>query len=302
MIPSYPKFKKLKFTDKNDINKFTKKYTPSSDYNFAGLWSYNTNENIEISILNGNLVMKSFDYITLEPFYSFIGTTNSIQTAEELIKNAKKNNISPVLKLILDETIKSMPKNNNFIIKEDVDNHDYVLSVKDLSEFKGKKYYDKRNLVNRFKKCYPNHTVKELDLKSANAKKQILNIFYDWEKTRKKQREETKHELIALKRLIDKQSYLNLRSLGIFIDSKLISFTIKELLHDNYSIIHFEKNNIEFDGVSSFLRQESAKYLASLGYEYINFEQDLGIEGLRKAKKLWRPVFFVKKYTISSKN
>jgi hypothetical protein len=40
------------------------------------------------------------------------------------------------------------------------------------------------------------------------------------------------------------------------------------------------------------------KKLRALGCEFINFEQDMGIAGLKQAKRLWRPVKYLKKYTI----
>ena len=43
---------------------------------------------------------------------------------------------------------------------------------------------------------------------------------------------------------------------------------------------------------------QTAKALSEQGYEYMNIEQDLGIAGLRKAKKFFGPVAMLRKYTV----
>jgi hypothetical protein len=92
---------------------------------------------------------------------------------------------------------------------------------------------------------------------------------------------------------------LKLLSYGIFIDGQLEAFTINELLPSKYAITHFTKADPTKVGVFEFLYHELAKQLHAKGAFYLNREQDLGLEGLRAAKMSWRPIKFLKKYTIS---
>ena|SRR2546425_11671494 len=85
---------------------------------------------------------------------------------------------------------------------------------------------------------------------------------------------------------------------GLFDGSRLIGFSIQEQVHNGYVIGHFGKAAKNYVGLNQFLENECAKICAQ-GSTYLNNEQDLGIEGLRRAKSLWRPLFFLKKYTIS---
>ncbi len=299
MIPSFPEFKKLELTDKEDIEKITWNYPPYSDFNFVSMYSYNTSEKIEISILNGNLVLLFEDYIDGSPFFTFFGENNITETIEILVNEAEKKGITKKLSLIPEFSVLPILENKEFVITEDPDNHDYILSIQELSEFAGNKFYDKRNLVNRFKNIYPEYETRTLDLNNSKIQEEIIELFYTWEKLRNKKREETEHELIAINRLLEANQSFKLLAQGIYHDNKMIAFTIKEVIQKNYAIVHFEKCNISFDGISSILRQESAKFLRTHGCEFLNFEQDLGIEGLKKAKQLWRPVHFLKKYTIT---
>jgi len=46
------------------------------------------------------------------------------------------------------------------------------------------------------------------------------------------------------------------------------------------------------------LIQEAAKFLSNKS-KIVNWQQDLGIEGIKKAKRAYRPIGYLRKYTIS---
>ena len=81
MIPEFPEFKKLELSDKEDVEAFTKKFPPYSDFNFVSMWSWDIKGEMRLSILNGNLVVRFTDYITGDPFYSFLGNNKTNETA-----------------------------------------------------------------------------------------------------------------------------------------------------------------------------------------------------------------------------
>lgn len=302
MLPNFPKFKKLTLEDQEDINKYTKILPPYSDYNFVSLYSYNTKEFIEISTLHNNLIVKFQDYLTNKPFYSFIGNLKVKETISELIQLSLGNNLPPVLKLIPEINI----SNNRsllqeFNILEDPDNFDYILSADEIKTLQGNKYGGKRNFVNRFIRTYGEKEINVLDLTDIKIQTQIEELFFLWERTKGKIRDETETEFTATKRLLESANFLNLIPIGIYHDGKLIAFSIDELLQNNYSIIHFEKADTNFVGIFQYLKQATAKHISELGGKYINYEQDLGIPGLKQAKQSWNPVSYLKKYTITRK-
>ena len=304
MIPVFPVFKKLDLTDKEEFERKTNCFPPYSDYNFVSLWCYDTKQDVEISILHDNLVIKFLDYITTKPFYSFLGKNQLDNTIDTLLKFSKENNLPLDLKLIPEVCVDTLKDSRNYIVVEDRDNFDYILSTKELYELEGN---IKRNFVNRsnrFKKSY-NHSVVILDLTKASAKDEVLNLFYLWKKQKNQPRTEaeddlTVNELIAVKRLLDNANLLNLYAVGIYSNSSLIALSINELVQDNYAMSHFEKADTSYTGVFQYLKHITAELLYKLGALYLNYEQDSGIEGLRQAKESYHPAFFLKKYIISS--
>ena len=93
MIPEFPQFKNLELTDKKEVEKITGKYPPYSDFNFVSMWSWDIKGEMRLSILNGNLVVRFTDYITGNPFYSFLGNNEVNDTVEKLLELSKKEGL-----------------------------------------------------------------------------------------------------------------------------------------------------------------------------------------------------------------
>ena len=64
--------------------------------------------------------------------------------------------------------------------------------------------------------------------------------------------------------------------------------------------INFEKALREYDGVYAVINNEFAKTLTQ--YEYINREEDMGLEGLKKSKLSYNPVIILDRWNAKPKN
>ncbi|HSW88112.1 MAG TPA: phosphatidylglycerol lysyltransferase domain-containing protein [Candidatus Saccharimonadales bacterium] len=302
LIPLYPEFKNLELSDKFEIENLTKEYKPYSDFNFASLWGFNTEEDALISILNKNLVIQYQDYITKDKFFTFIGSHHVYSTILILLETCKKKNMIPQLKLIPHECIFDNKLLFDFFsIHEDRDNFDYIFSTEKLISISGPLYEKKRNHLSSFKRQYPNIIAKSIDLSNEKIKESIFDLFYIWEHNKKLTREETAIELKALSRIIKYEKYFNLLSLGFFDKDKLIGFCFAEILKNQYAQILFSKADTSYHGLFEFIHTEVARQLYKRGCIYENREQDLGLENLRKSKESWQPTTFLKKYIISEK-
>lgn len=303
-IPHFPNLKKLELEDKKYIQAITSKFPPYSDYNFVSLWSYNVKDDIMLSQLHQNLIAKFRDYISNERFYSFLGCNKAKETIDALLNHSKRENIVPKLKLIPEDNILNNSKLFNFFqITEDRDHFDYIFSAEKLSTLQGSKFGKKRNKLNIFVKKNPSAHIDLISLTDPKIHKLIINLFLVWGKNKGKPNEDMKRELFSIKRLLKYAKFLNVLCLGVYIKNKqLIGFSIMEICHQQYSIIHFVKADPSYTGIFEFIYKSAAQELYKRKCKYINREQDLGIPGLRKAKESWRPVKYLKKYTISPKD
>jgi hypothetical protein len=252
----------------------------------------------KVCTLNGNLVVLFQDYITNEAFFTFIGEQHVEETVETLLSNTGKFNVIDELRLIPEHTIRQLPAGAYTVI-EDTDNHDYIVSIQDVSEMKGTAYLSKRNHVNRFTREFGHIShLSHIDIRSRQQQEQILSLFETWQKARGKLDTETINELKAIRRLFQGAHIFELHSMGLFIESELVAFAIHEKVQQNYVVFHFEKADTNYIGIFEYCKRHVSSALLHDGSVYMNLEQDLGIEGLRKAKQSYRPVHFLKKYTV----
>ncbi len=299
MIYKFPRFKILTLKDQSIVEKYTEDFLPYSDFTFASLWLWTFNNSTHISELNGNLVIRFNDYVTKEPFYTYIGKKEIINTTDTLFKNIQSN-ADKSIKLIPEEIISELAITEKYNIEEDRDNFDYIYSIKELVAFAGRKFRSKKNFVNRFLKLYkPSHSV--IDLNNPEGKKKVMELCTRWRKSRNKNYSEVHNEWLAIKRAIKWSNNFNLICIGVFVKDKMVGFTINEVLHDGYAMNLFEKGDIKYTGIFPYLRSITALELEKVGCKYLNHEQDLGIDGLRASKLSFNPEFFLKKYTISHK-
>ena len=302
MLPKFPQFKSLELSDKEDVEKITGKFPPYSDFNFVSMWSWDIKGEMRLSMLNENLVVRFTDYLTGEPFYSFLGDNKVNETVEELLEFSKKESLPLELKLIPEEVVKDLDQ-IKFKAIEDRNNFDYIYDVSRLAELKGSEYQSHRNSIHKFLRIYKNWKVEVvINFTEIYDKNQILSLFTQWIKNKGDSLllEEYKNEFLSLNKLlsISDPSKLNLTCIFLCVDNKLVGFIINECVK-KYNTIHFEKADTSFKGCYPFLMQQNSKILNNLNIKELNFEQDLGVNSLRFTKTQFNPSFFLKKYLIT---
>ena len=299
MIPEFPKFKKIELGDKENIEKITRYYPPYSDFNFDSLWTWDINNKVKISILNGNLVVRFNDYLTREPFFSFIGDKKVVATIEVLLAHSKANGMLEKLRLLPEVNFSREIKNlNKYMFIEDRDSFDYIYSNQNLATFPGFEFSQCRKMCNRFITRNKNIEVRDLDLASIDNRMQVLDLNHRW-KANKEVDYDSENEKEALNRLLSSADNLSLINVGVFINNELVAFTINEKTSKRFALSHFAKFDIKYVGVYTYSMKVTGERLLKESYEYMNCEQDLGLQGLRKAKQALRPVFFLRKYTLT---
>jgi hypothetical protein len=295
MIPIFPNFKKVSIEDKKDIEFYTHQYKPYSDFNFTSLWVWDTDDKRMISILNDNLVVLFTDYETCELCLSFLGKNKIKHTINELIEYAQKIGISTTLRYVPEEVIKDL-NSMDLLIEEDVHNFDYIFSISDLSEFFGSKYKEKRHLAEKFLRSNPNISFEFIDINDLNMKSHIISLFDRW---KNKKTHNFEYEERAIKRLLQTSKNEHLTVSCMFLNSEMVGFSVDEILPFKYAISHFFKTDNSYDGINEFFNKKISQYLIIHDIKYWNWEQDLGVENLKKSKMKYNPIDFLKKYKVT---
>lgn len=297
MIPTFPEFKKIEISDQAEIENFTKDFPPYSDFDFGALFCWDVENKRQISWLNGNLVVKSTCDMTGKGFVTFLGSYLVPETIKELLKYAKKEGLRRELRMIPQETTNFCSDPSlRLRIKEDRDNFDYIYSLDDLSNYTDPKYSKTRYKYNKFMKEYGHdYGVREFKIGDKEAHNHLANLWKEWCDVKEAYSEK---EGIALRRLIDSALSFNLMNIMIFIGDTPVGFSINSITEKGYAISYFTKTSFSYRGANQALMKETAKGLASKGCKFLNFEEDLGLPGLRIAKESYKPAFFLRKYSV----
>lgn len=213
----------------------------------------------------------------------------------------KQINLRAITKEVVDY-IKDKYK-EQFQYKEERDFFDYIYDGNSLRTLSGRKNQKKRNHLNWFLKEYDGrYECRTLEKEDFNSCIKLLKMWENNKENTDGVEDGIDDEFIAINKIFDNYEKLKetIKVFGVFIDNKLEAFSIGELLNENMAVIHIEKANSDIRGLYQFINQQ---FLINEfeEVEFINREEDLGIEGLRKAKLSYHPIRFVEKYTISSK-
>jgi uncharacterized protein len=296
MVPLFPEFKKITLEDWSEIESLSSSFEPYSDFTPVSLWCWGNDGQFEISKLNDNLVVRFADYVTRAPFLSVIGNNQVKNTISTLLAFSKQKGYGEWLRLIPLPMAQKL--DSVFVWEEDQDQFDYLYEVEKMRLFPGRRLRAKRNFSNRFKRHFVSST-KKMDLTEKDIQDQIIHLCKKWGVQKGIAEEESAHEINAIQKSFEAKK-ASILAIGIFIGDQLGGFTITEL-RNSYGVIHFEKANESYVGIYSFLMERTAEALKEQGITTINFEQDLGLPGLKVAKRSFSPSAFLKKCRVSLK-
>ena len=296
MIPTFPEFKKLELADKKDVEKFTAKFTPYADFNFSNMWAWDLKGEMGFSILNDNLVVKFTDYLNGKSFLSFLGNKMINETAKELIDFSEKNYKTGILKLV-PETVVGLLDKSEFDFISDLDSRDYVYSVLRLASMDAWPQNTISKGVRRFIKQYPDYVIKQQSFQDVH-KDEYLKMFKKWSENKNIINYSELNEYQAFERLLEIKDK-NIKVISLYVKEVLVGFSVFEILADDYAMSHFAKADTSYHlSAYDILDLEEAKILQKQGIKYYNWQQDLGIQGLRKAKIKYKPDSFLNKFLV----
>jgi len=295
-LPIFPAFKPLELEDRLQLIPFLSKFEPYSDFNFTSLYCWSGPGESEISCLNENLVMRMPDYMDGHKIYSILGDNEIDESLLELLAHTDKLNLVPQV------VVDCIRKEEDFLLAENPDNHDYIYELEQLGTLTGQPYKKLRNKTNKFLVDHEGHKV-EIIITSAidpELAQIIKDIDHLWSVEFTRESGDIRSEKQALYKLLENANRFNLFIVTLKINDVMKAFSINELLSDNYAICHFEKAlKSHHNYIATFLVHEVAKCLMKHGAKLVNWEQNLGLEGLRKSKESYRPVKYLKKYDVA---
>jgi hypothetical protein len=298
--------KELEIADMEIFNKAFKNInSQASEMSFRYLYMWRKNYNIKFSVINNFLCIVSVPR-KYPPFAFCPVPMGEFQRDDfrKTVSELKDYFDSRGWKLIfgrVEERMLGMFKDNldvKLSIKKIESCSDYIYSTKSLISLSGKKLSSKRNHINKFMREYGEFEY--VDINSQLAP-ECMRIFNEWcEKHDSCDCEVPEEcEKWACSELLNNWDlFPGLKGALIKVKGRFEAFTIGEMLNEDTAVIHIEKGNTDIFGIYPLINREFVSRVFS-NTIYINREEDMGIEGLRKAKMSYHPIKRLHKYVIT---
>lgn len=181
-----------------------------------------------------------------------------------------------------------------FTFTENRDSMDYIYSGSDLMMLHGKKFSQKRNHINKFMSEYEDTWSYE-DIDIIESYDDIVKFQIEWCLAKGDKDCESLPETLAIIKTLDYFKELDLSGGILRINGKMVAFTIGVKVSDILFDVFFEKANSDINGAYAMINQQFAQNNFE-GIDYINREEDMGIDGLRQAKMSYNPLELTMKY------
>lgn len=288
----YPLFEPLKKEHKPLFDGVFKSNPPEiSEFTFTNLYSWGHAYNFEVSMLRDLIILRA-TVGNMRKFFNPIGGNGVKEAIIKVLEESKG-----IFIRIPESTKVLFDNEDRFIVELDRPNSDYLFRIDDLVSLAGRKYDGKRNLIKKF---IGEHEYRFVEFNASDVSK-CLDFEDKWCSIKDCDSVEgLNNERKAIENMVANFSEFNLIAGAIEINSAVLALAIAERLNLNTLVMHVLKADPGIPGLYQVMMNEFLKKNSD-GFEYVNLEQDIGIEGLRKSKESYHPVRMIDKYTISLK-
>ena len=284
------KFRPIELNDKPWIDELLR----LSDYQGC---EYNFTNNYVWRNIYGISICRFMDYYIVKSGNGFFfpAGTGDIKALVEMLSDYSESMGERLKFVTMDKSArmlleKEFPGKFTFATNEDY--YDYVYTSESLATLSGKKLHSKRNYINRFKQL--DWSYERINEGNIHECKEMSTLWC--QQNNCDMNEEKAEEMCSVENGLDNFKALQLEGLVLRVGGEIQAFSYGERLNSNTFVTHVEKALTEYDGtypmINYLMANEFCKELM-----YINREEDMGEENLRKAKRSYRPCFMIEKFS-----
>ncbi len=265
----------------------------TSDYSFLNLWAWAEEYGLRWA-WDGDLIWIR-QSLPDEFLWAPVGRWDAVDWQNRFRVNQSARSVfTRVPEMLSNLWREKMPPETH--IEEERGNWDYLYNVTDLVELKGNRYHKKKNLLNQFSRKYDFTYL----LFGPEMVDQAMAMQTDWCTWRDCESSDilSSENRAIFKILKEWRQLAGLLGGALMVDGSMVAYTVAEALTRDILLIHFEKGDTAYKGIYQAINQ---KFLANSAsqYTFVNREQDLDDEGLRKAKLSYHPVDYLRKYRVT---
>ncbi len=293
-------FKRPELEDRELIHSYFVKYpSRSCERTFANCYLWSRHYKVVFAIIENTLVFKSEDEGLA--FSCPIGEPDDVKRVLDFLKayTVEKKvplilyNVTPSQFSRLEEWYPG-----RFEIEYDRDSADYMYESEKLATLSGKKLHAKRNHINKFKATFEDWKYEKLTPENAE---ECFQMALKWREENGCDEDEEKNaEMCVTLNSLRLQKELELTGGLLRVNGEVVAFTIGEPVSEDTFVVHIEKAFADIQGAYPMINQQFVEH-ECMNYKYVNREEDMGAEGLRKAKLSYHPAFLEEKGLVKEK-
>ena len=288
-------FTPVALSDKAQINDFfRKKDYPGDQYSFGNLYIWRNIFHAEICIEDGFLFVKSSQNGRCT-FMCPVGSGDLKQAVEKLLEWCRANGCPLRMEWVPaeDKAVLEVLFGSRARVSTDRDHYDYIYSREKLCTLAGKKLHSKRNFINRFKT--QNWSYEPISRENLDECRMMQR---EWCKTNDCcTNPDQRDECCAVHQAFQYFDELGFSGGCLRLEGRIVAFTIGEPLNSDTFIVHIEKAFADIPGAYPMINQQFVEHVMG-GFAYVNREDDVGDEGLRKAKLSYYPERLLEDYIV----
>lgn len=299
----YDIFKPITLADKETITGYTLRGSSQiCDLAFSNLYGWSERYGTSWAIIEGSLVIGFWPVDRSHPAYLMPLCDSGeafTKTIEQLREMAEKGNYPLVLMGVAPRCREHLEANCSgaFRYLANEGSYDYIYLRERMISLSGKSLQSKRNHINKFEKLYPNYRYEAI---SSSNITECLAVVDRWMSVH-----DDTNDRIAERRMIERTTEawdaLGLIGGAIRVEGEIVAISYGSPINANTFGVHVEKADTSYEGAFTIINREFAKRIPEQ-YVYINREEDLGIEGLRKSKLSYKPELLLAKDTAILRN
>ncbi len=204
--------------------------------------------------------------------------------------------LSEKQKAELDECLKKFFPEKSADWQTERNDSDYLYLRQSLAELKGKTYHKKKNHVSKFLKTYSGRW-EFRSLGICAVEEDIKKVSWQWLMERGEQDVKVlamEHKSIEM--AVEAARNFKMTGGVLYIDGNPVAMTLASPVSSTVLDVHYEKCLGEAAAYGGYAAINWCMANNAVDFEYLNREEDMGIEGLRKAKLSYHPDIILDKW------
>ena len=289
-------FKPVSISDKKEYEKLLMQgHKRGCEFTFANLFMWGRQN---IAFAHGHAAL--FSLFGSKYFYPFpVGEGDTKALVDSIIEDAEQKGIDLCFTGIYEQEKAFLERAypDVFSFYSSRGSYDYVYDIDDLADLAGKKYHRKRNHLNQFQKACPDYRAEPI---TKELLPKVAQMAENWYAKRLQDDPDGDYdsEKEAINKALSHYDELGMDGMVLVCGEEVIAFTMGSMLSNDTMDVHFEKARGDINGAYTAINYEFARYIR-VKYpmiKYLDREEDMGLEGLRKAKESYYPHHLVEKY------